>query len=247
MPQVVLEVVADPSHPQLAAKLRIVAATAHRQNRPDFQAWMNAGVFSRLLGVLRALPTLGLDNFAAAHLCAAAAAAIGNIIQAAQALEGSKPALPACMTAAMLRKEASCDDVLGSVVRYGLLNPAAAQQLPPGCEVHVDGSRGSVPADVFSQTSCASQASREFWTPWRICCYTVSDRVVVGDNVNSAIMEALAPAVTSTTFEKLFNSVVTHPCGEAAATHLNGPSMLRTSRSQDSHGCMLLYAHASVW
>jgi hypothetical protein len=214
----VLEVLADPESPTslLAAKLRFVAATATRQWGEEFAAWLDDGLFKHLLDILRRLPDMGLDENEAAEVCAAAAAGISNIVLGATVFITSEQLqISFSPTSDSLRKDASCVKVLMSLVRYGLVNPAATQQLPLGREIYMRVIQGSVPGAVYAQTSCTTCTNREFWTPWRICAVTVFDRLLLGNNmVTAAMAEALAPAVTSTTFEVVLTSIIEHPCGQ---------------------------------
>jgi hypothetical protein len=90
----VLEVLADHEAPNelLAAKLRFVAAAVARQQRQQFAEWLDGGLFTHLLDILRRLPDMALDDNEAAEVCAAAAAGIGNIIQGAVALHAANQA-----------------------------------------------------------------------------------------------------------------------------------------------------------
>jgi hypothetical protein len=215
-PQVLLEVLADPSHPQLAAKLRFVGANVTRQPHQELRDWLDDGLFMRLMDVLRALPTLGLSDHKAAEVCAAAVAAACNIIQTSRAFKALElPAAGSPATTASLRKQASCPHVRSALVRYDILNPAAAEPLPPGHEVHMMVNlSGSVPASVFAQPSCSTRISRGYWVPWKVCAYSISERVYVADNtLNGDAKAALAAAVDGVTFQKLLTSAMDHPCG----------------------------------
>jgi hypothetical protein len=211
----VLDALADPTSPTqlLAAKLRFAAAAVARTQRKEFAEWLDDGLFKILLGVMRRLPDMGLGDLEAAEVCAAAAAGIGNTILA------SRPANVQLQTSAipsadMLREDAGCVEVLRSLVRYGLVNPAATQPLPPGSEIAMRCTYSGVPAAVHQQHSCTTPTSRQFWTPWRICAVTICDRILVGGKIlTPAMAEALAPAVTSTTFQHLLTSAIEHPCG----------------------------------
>jgi hypothetical protein len=214
----VLEVLADPNAPTqlLAAKLRFVAAAVGRQQRQEFAEWLDDGLFTHLLDLLRRLPDMGLDDDEAAEICAAAAAGVSNTIQHATVFSAAEQLQDFVPPPDSLRKDATCVEVLRSLVRYGLVNPAATEQLPPGQLVQMTPTQGGVPADVFVQTSCGNnRTDREFWTPWRICAVTVFDRLLTGGFlVTSAMAAELAPAVTTTIFQQLLTSTIKGPCGE---------------------------------
>jgi hypothetical protein len=215
----VLDALADPNAPPelLAAKLRFVATAVTRQDNQEFAEWLGDGLFERLLDILRRLPDMALDDADAAEVCAAAAAGISNIIHEAHEFPVDPQLLELAVIppADSLRQSASCVEVLRSLVRYGLVNPAATQQLPPGHEVLMTATQGGVPTAVYAQTSCTTRTSREFWTPWRICIVTICDRVIVGGNHMLPAMAAeLAPVVTPATFQQLLSSAIGQPCGE---------------------------------
>jgi hypothetical protein len=213
VPQV-LDVLADPSHPQLASKLRYVAAAITRQKLGELRDWFADGLLTHLLDILRALPDLGLSDHQAAEVCAAAAAGVSNIIGTSYLLTAPRAA---ALNLDALHKEASCIQVLRALVRYGLANPAATEQLPPGHEIHVEPTIGSVPAALQSPPTDATRASREFWTPWRVCMYTISERLVVANNaLTDEMSAALTPAATPATFQRLLSSAIEHPAGEGA-------------------------------
>jgi hypothetical protein len=122
---------ADPSNPDLAATLRVAAAAITKKKRHQLPLWLEGGLFTRLLDILRGLPAQGLPPNLAAEICAAAATGVCNIISCAQ-LAGV--ALPHGVTPGTLLDEAGRVEVKAAVVHCGVVNTAAAGQLPPGRE-----------------------------------------------------------------------------------------------------------------
>jgi hypothetical protein len=128
-PPQVLRTLADPNHPDLAPILRAAAAAITKKKRHELRLWLEGGLFTRLLDILRGLPAQGLPPNLAAEICAAAAAAVCNVLHCAQ-IEGVP--LPPHVTKDSLAQEAGCVEVVAAVVHCGVVNAAAAGQLPPG-------------------------------------------------------------------------------------------------------------------
>jgi hypothetical protein len=125
----VLRALADPSHPDLAATLRAAAAAINKKKRHELRLWLEGGLFTRLLDILRGLPAQGLPPNLAAEVCAAAAACVCNVIHC---IQSEDVALPPHVTAGSLQQEAGCMEVVAAVVHCGIVNIAAAGQLPAG-------------------------------------------------------------------------------------------------------------------
>jgi hypothetical protein len=130
-PPQVLRALADPSHPDLAANLRAAAAAITRKKRHELRLWLEGGLFTHLLDILRGLPAQGLPPNQAADICAAAAACVCNVVHCSQI---GDMALPPRVTPGSLLDEADCVELLASVVHCGVVNTAAAGQLPAGQE-----------------------------------------------------------------------------------------------------------------
>jgi hypothetical protein len=128
-PLQVLRALADPSHPDLAATLRAAAAAITKKKRHELRLWLEGGLFSHLLDILRGLPAQGLPPNLAAEACAAAAAAVCNVISCAHMEDVD---LPPRVTVGSLAQEAACTKVAAAVVHCGVVNTAAAGQLPRG-------------------------------------------------------------------------------------------------------------------
>jgi hypothetical protein len=129
-----LNTLASPSHPDLATHLRVAAAATSFSKRQGLRLWLEGGLFTHLLDILRALPSLGLSPSLAAEVCAAAAAGVCNVIDVTREYEA---ALPAAATRSMLMQATQSVEVLSAVVLCGIVPPAAAEQLPPGHKIHL--------------------------------------------------------------------------------------------------------------
>jgi hypothetical protein len=203
-----LDVLSDPRHPDLVAQLRVAAAAISKQNSRKAQAWLEGGLFNHLLDILRALPSLSLGPTDAAEICAGAAAGIGNILHVAAydpAVElATRTTLEQMMLAARSR------DVLTALIHHGILAPAAAEQLPPGHEVHVeaDSDDGSVNATLEGG----------FWTPLRICAFTLSVRLrlhTCADHQRRAKRPLLAALADARIVRLMLHTAIAWPCGES--------------------------------
>jgi hypothetical protein len=229
LPQV-LAVLADPGHPQLVAKLRFVAAAITPDKHLELRAWLDGGLLPLLLDILRALPLLGLSDRDAAEACAAAAAGVSNVLAVAYARTALTPKPDPVEQVDELRQQACSLDIFEALVTYGMLNPAAAEQLPPGREISMIVDYGNGPAALYS-AAYVSQLSREFWTPWTICTFTLRERLLVGKApFTKAFARALTPLVTPSVFEQLLNLAIRHPCGERSAPPQQRVACLHGSR-----------------
>jgi hypothetical protein len=159
----VLQVLADPGHPDLPAKLRLAASAVTIHKRGDLPLWLQGGLVTHLLNILRALPTIALDPAEAADICAAAAAVLFNVIRVARAC-GAMPGLQSSTPHKSIASQVASPAVLSAVVQYGMLGPAAQEPLPPGREVpHIELIRSRLP------TAPAVRHSHPLWTPLRLC------------------------------------------------------------------------------
>jgi hypothetical protein len=165
----VLQVLSNPSHPDLPAKLHLAAAAITASNHNDLLLWLQGGLATHLLHILRSLPSLHLAPAEAACTCAATAAALCNVVHAAKSL-GCE--LPAPMTLQALASQLiRSKEILTAVVQSGMLGPAARQPLPAGCEVHVQSARDNFALRAATGADAGGGPSGQFWTPLRICGY----------------------------------------------------------------------------
>jgi hypothetical protein len=161
---------ADPSHPDLAATLRAAAAAITKKKRHDLRLWLEGGLFTQLLDILRGLPAQGLPPNQAAEICAAAAACVCNVHDCARF---GDVALPPHVTAGSMLDRVACMEVAMAVVHCGVVNTAAAGQLPPGREASIvlkstiHETRRVPGDDEFRKESF----SRLFNTPRTICIH----------------------------------------------------------------------------
>jgi hypothetical protein len=130
-----LRVLADPSHPELVTHLRAAAAAICHKKRHDLRLWLEGRLFTHLLGILTALPTLGLSPALAAETCATAAATLCRVLTLST---DADVALPPPLASAALLAAACQPEVFSALVRQGIVNPEATRQvLPPGHEARV--------------------------------------------------------------------------------------------------------------
>ena len=217
----VLQVLADPTHPDLAAKLRIAASVLNGSNfTQEVPHWVKGGVFSRLLSILRDLPA-GRSPEQAAELCAGAAACLCGVICAA--LGTAEPAhLPHGVTAASLTAEACSPDVLLPLIHYGILDPAAAVQLAPGHEITMLPLANNPTAIVKGD----QQMSRQYWTPRHICAYVLSQRLFPPGHeaLPAGVTHVLADLVDPLLIRDMLSYVLEIPCSALhcpAACHIS--------------------------
>jgi hypothetical protein len=208
----VLRALADPSSPDLAAALRAAAAAVSKTKRRDLRLWLEGGLFTHLLGILQALPTLGLSPSLAAELCAAAAAGVCNIIDCA--LIGDMT-LPPGVTARSLMQQAARPDVTAAVVHSGVVHIAAAGQLPPGREPYLACKADvlAVPQRPGDEEFRGGSFSRLFNTP-RTACLKLLTMTVPTPEWSLADLDycaALAPLLDGGVFEHILAMVVHAP------------------------------------
>ena len=167
----VLKALADPSHPDLAAHLRTAAASISLKKRHELPIWLEGGLLTRLLDILRALPTLNLSPPLAAEVCSAAAAAVCNILQLTEVSR-----LPlGNFTHQGLMEAAQCPDMLSGLLQCGILNPAAGEQLPPGHEYYSMQWDHSGQLVRMSTTSSTGTFDKLLATPATICILLAVD------------------------------------------------------------------------
>jgi hypothetical protein len=212
----VLRVLADPAHPDLQAKLRFAASAVAMDKYHNLPRWLRAGLLDHLLGILRALPTLHLSPQEAANTCAAAAAALGNVVQVALLWHYSDHPMPAFSIDSLMEKARSLD-VLEAVVQFGMLGPAALQPLPAA--IHIEQYPGVVQFSV-------APAGDEPWTSLRVCgCLLVA---VMEDyefkshcDYTACMMhftEVLRPLVDTNIFQHLIKLALQHADGKLVPT-----------------------------
>jgi hypothetical protein len=107
------------------------------------------------------------------------------------------------------------------LIRYGILDGAAAEQLPPGHEVYVDvGVDGYAPTVLQGDAATQEGLARQFWTPLRICAFTLSARVFnLGPHeadfqMPPALKPVLAALADATVLKQMLDTVIAWPCGE---------------------------------
>jgi hypothetical protein len=154
----VLHVLSNPTHPDLQAKLCFASSCITADKRHNLPRWLQRGLFTHLLRILRALPTLHLSPKVAANTCAAAAAALCNVIRVA--LQSPTFNLTPAITVPSLLEEATSRDIVAAVVQFGMLGASALEPLPAA--VHVEHA-GKVP--LFPVAPAESGP----WTPLRVC------------------------------------------------------------------------------
>jgi hypothetical protein len=172
----VLQVLADPAHPDLPAKLRVAASAITTHKHRDLPRWLQGGLLTHLLNILRAIPTSHLDPSEAADICAAAAAALCNIAFRARC---GDPAHLGGTTKHQVAAQVASPDVLSAVVQYGMLGPAAQQPLLLGREVpHIERMPTYFTHGLGHVGAAASQAARrskQLWTPLRLCGFLIAE------------------------------------------------------------------------
>jgi hypothetical protein len=207
----VLHVLADPAHPDLQAKLRFAASAIAMDKYRNLPRWLQGGLMDHLLAILRALPSLHLSPQEAASTCAAAAAALCNVVQVAFVWHFCDHQPPGFSMDALIEK-ARALDVLEAVVQYGMLDPAALQPLPTA--IHVEKYPGVVQFSV-------APAGGEPWTPFRVCgCLLVAvmEDCEYTNHCNfTAYMthfaEVLRPLVTTRIYRHLLELALQHADG----------------------------------
>jgi hypothetical protein len=209
----VLLVLSDPHDPELSAKLRFAAAAITVEKRHNLATWLQGGLFTHLLAILRALPTLYLSSREAAETCAATAAVLCNIIHVGMQHASS---LPLSITASTMVSDLCALDVLGLIVEFGMLGPGALQPLQSGHNVHLE----SVTEDIPCSTGPCSSG---FWTPLRVCCCLLDFAVLRESSVNpggeytpavlTRVQDVLKPLVNVDTFRHLMESALEHTRG----------------------------------
>jgi hypothetical protein len=172
----VLQALSNPTYPRLEAMLRLTTITiSAKQHCGDLSLWLEGGIFTHLLNIMRALPTLGLDPDLATYACTSAAAILCNIIHLTAQHE---PDLPSPFTVDYLLAEAGSLDIVTALIKHGMLAPIAVRPLPAGRDVHMEDVPGYIPyatVDAFS---------KDFWTPLRVCGHLLAS-VVFGSTTTT--------------------------------------------------------------
>jgi hypothetical protein len=173
----VLQVLADPGHPDLPAKLRFAASAITIHKRRDLPLWLQGGLLTHLLDIQRSLPRMGLDPTEAADICAAAAVTLCNIIRVARCPDSVSAA--GSTTKDSVVAQVACPEALATVVQYGMLGPAAQEPLPPGREIpRVDCMPTYASAALSKASTAATEAVRhiqQLWTPLRLWGFLIVD------------------------------------------------------------------------
>jgi hypothetical protein len=165
----VLQVLADPGHPDLPAKLRFAASAITAQKHRDLPLWLQGGLLTHLFNILTSLQRMGLDPAEAADICAATAATLCNIIRVARICESELLSGSAAQTA--IEAQVAAPDILSALVQHGMLGPAAQEPLPPGRDVpHIDNMPTCLPA-ALGAAAQAVRHSKQLWTPLRLCAF----------------------------------------------------------------------------
>jgi hypothetical protein len=178
-------------------------------------------LFTHLLHLLRALPTLGLSPDIATDTCAAASAVLANICIVTR--QHSAPSL-GLLTAQILTV-----DVVAAIVQYGMLSPTSTQQpLPP---IHVE---GWTDISGLVQATADSAGTRErhqmhgvaqFWTPLRVCGFLLSmaiteadsskpSRAAPGITAVDTIKHVMGQLADAEVYRHLLETTLILPCGE---------------------------------
>jgi hypothetical protein len=215
-------VLADPSHPELVTHLRAAAAAICHKKRHDLRLWLEGGLFTHLLGILTALPALGLSPTPAAKLCADASAVVCDIMELSTEAD---VVLPASLTFGALLTNLAQREVLSAVVDCGIAIPAAARQLPHGREARASGSahRGPRPLDAAGVGAGAEEAVQALLEAPRTKCLVLVASVmqVHGPSASAELYQGvLEKLVEPGIFEHLLDMAIHH--------RLNGALILTT-------------------
>jgi hypothetical protein len=213
----VLKALSNPSHPDLASKLRFTAAAITERKQRDLRRWLEGGLTTHVLAILRSLPTLNLGPSEAAETCAACAAVLHNILQLLRPKDLGPGATPSRGPYPSLGNEASALEVLEAVVQFGMLPPAALEPLAPGRLIHIESNLELTPA-----TAPKAPSERPFWTPLRICSYLLAAALSVDpegcagrfNSIAPRINPAVGQLVDARVFRHLLESALEVPGGE---------------------------------
>jgi hypothetical protein len=214
-PPQALQVLSNPSHPELPAKLRLAAAAITASNHNTLRIWLQGGLFTHLLRILRSLPALKLSPADATDVCAATTAVLVNIIFVAR---DHTSCLPGSATLEQITYNIASLDVLAAVVKHGMLGPAAVERLQPGREIHVEHIKDYRKFGTPSNGSWP-QGPPQFWTPLRICGHLLvaifmQDMVVNGaTDFLEKISKTLLPAANTGVFQHLLETALEDPGG----------------------------------
>jgi hypothetical protein len=126
-----------------------------------------------VVGIIRTLPN-GLSRPAAANTCAAAAAALANILHVARHHheQSRAPASPDTLSASLAAQIVTMS-TLQAIVEIGMLDSSASSPLPPGVTIHVE------PA-----AAAGVHHGDRFWTPLRVCGHLLAQMILADDKAS---------------------------------------------------------------
>jgi hypothetical protein len=203
----VLQVLSDPGHPDLPAKLRFAASSLTARNCCDLPRWIQGGLLTHLLNILRALQTINLGSAEAADICAAAAVTLCNMLILARS---TKSELAGSTTPDSIAAQVACPDVLAAVVQYGMLGLAAQEPLPPGRDVpHIEITATYTPAArALAPTAQAARRSKQLWTPLRLCGFLIVEALSDHSQSGSAASQEVKAVVGQLAQERVFHHLL---------------------------------------
>jgi hypothetical protein len=155
----VLQVLSDPSHPDLQPNLRVAAAAITSTKHRDLPLWLQGGLLTHAVHILEEVRYLRLSPTDAARTCAAAAAVLNNIIHVALRDDLGTP-LPPPFTLGSILGKVRCPVGLQRMIRCGMLTPAAREPFPPGYNIHTEHA---------GDYALHGSVSKGYRTPLRVC------------------------------------------------------------------------------
>jgi hypothetical protein len=242
-PLQILQILSNPSHPDLVPKLRFAATNINVNNVRDLHLWLKGGLFTRLLGILEALPSLQLTPAKAADVCASAVAVLSNVILLSMMQEAAN--LPPAATPQMLFAEAGSLDILATVARFGMTGAAALEPLA-GPRVHVQKLEQLLeyykPRINTGQLTDPSGRKPPARTPLQVCGYLIMELLMLDEAIvgKPGALEAAAnrlspmmrPLVDTAILRHLMETAMedpggtcpcsVEPCSELPSVHVQG-------------------------
>jgi hypothetical protein len=190
----VLLALSNPGHPGLTTQLRVAAAAITARKHKDLGRWLEGGLITHVLAILRSLATLNLHPAEACDTCAACAAVICNILRLLHTSR-CQVHVPPGFTPEALAEQVLSLDVLDAVVQFGMLPPAALEPLAPGRQIHFERTPPSTPEGTsgLSNTPCY----KDFWTPLRMCSHLLAGALLEDNEVYAARFGGVAPRINS--------------------------------------------------
>jgi hypothetical protein len=211
-PLQVLKVLSNPSHPDLVPGLRSASTNISANNVRDLHLWLEGGLFTHLLRILEALPSLDLSPSNAADVCASAAAVLSNVVLVSQMQDAP---LPPSITPQSILAAAGTLEMVGLVVQFGMTGAAALEPLS-GPTMHVE----------LLEPTLAKPPNRTppVWTPLQVCSYLLEEVLIFDEAIRDehgvcveAAARKLGPAfrrlVDTAILQHLLENAMEHPAG----------------------------------